>query len=303
MLGKRTLAGQYNTKTASISDFKIDKVGPTMTTVSFKKADNSAYTPGSWSIQNIIQTLSGNDNGGSGVSYFQYSENSGAATNTASGESWSAERNSKVKFRAVDAVGNVGAWTTEYNLKIDKTAPTQATFSSPYNGVWATTTYTISISASDNMSGISYYQYSTNGGASWATQPNPRTVYAQENYTVYFRAVNGAGLAGAASAACRVMVDTTPPSITGLSFVSIGYMESAKTTARPTVKETVSDPESGIALSSRGNQDWGVFASSGQKDYTTDWGKSGDENYSLVSNAGRYRSMECKTPKGIYKFI
>ena len=123
MLDKRTLAGQGETKQASISDFKIDKVGPTMTTVSFKKADNSAYTVGTWSNQNIIQTLSGNDNGGSGVSYFQYSENSGTATNTSSGDSWSVDRNSKVKFRAVDAVGNAGAWTSEYNLMIDKTPP------------------------------------------------------------------------------------------------------------------------------------------------------------------------------------
>ena len=53
MLGKRTLAGQYNTKTASITGFKIDKVGPVISSITFKKADNTAYTPGTWTNQTV----------------------------------------------------------------------------------------------------------------------------------------------------------------------------------------------------------------------------------------------------------
>ena len=66
MLGKRTLAGQVNTKTASITDFKIDKAGPTIN-VSYKTEYDSAYTPGTWSNENVIITISLSDDG-SGVS-------------------------------------------------------------------------------------------------------------------------------------------------------------------------------------------------------------------------------------------
>ena len=123
MLDRKTQAGQVNTRQASITGFPIDNVGPNVS-VSFTKADTSVYTPGTWSTQDIIQSLSGTDPGGSGISYYQYSENSGTPVNTSSGGSWSAERNSKVKFRGVDTLGNVGEWTTEYQIMIDKTPPT-----------------------------------------------------------------------------------------------------------------------------------------------------------------------------------
>ena len=214
------LAGQGETKQASISDFKIDKVGPTITTVSFKKADNTAYTPGTWSTQNLVQTLSGNDNGGSGVSYFQYSENSGTATNTASGESWSADRNSKVKFRAVDALGNAGAWTSEYNLMIDKTPPSITSVTGVPYSAWVKSR-TIGLAGSDNLSGVRTYQYSADGGA-WTNCGTslPWSAGAGE-VDFMFRCIDNAGNTSAVLAGgYYLLIDNIVPVIYGGSAYS-----------------------------------------------------------------------------------
>ena len=153
-------------------NLKIDKTGPTVTSVTFKKADNTAYSPGNWTNQTIYHNLSASDGSGSGVSYYQYSENDGAAvtsSNPAKGE-WSGERNSNVKFRAVDAAGNVGNWTGNYNLKIDKTGPTMTTVSfkkadnTAYSvGTWSTQNIIQTLGANDGSgSGVSYFQHTTN---------------------------------------------------------------------------------------------------------------------------------------------
>ena len=245
MLGKRTLAGQYNTKTASITGFKIDKTGPSVS-VSFKKADNTAYTPGTWSTQNIIQTLSGNDNGGSGVSYFQYSENSGTATNTSSGDSWSVDRNSKVKFRAVDAVGNAGAWTSEYNLMIDKTAPPVPVMSGTHSGTWVNYNYAVTLSSTDSISGIARYEVSTNG-SSWSTYTNPTTYSTEGNFKYYYRAVNKAGLASYATSANRVMIDKQAPYISDLAVAGVARQQSVRSWyLQASFKGTLVDDLSGV---------------------------------------------------------
>ena len=70
-----TQAGQGQSMEASITINNIDKVGPTITSVTFKKADNTAYTVGTWSNQNVIQTTVASDGNGSGVSSYQLTLN------------------------------------------------------------------------------------------------------------------------------------------------------------------------------------------------------------------------------------
>ena len=230
------LAGQGETKQASISDFKIDKVGPTMTTVSFKKADNTAYTPGTWSTQNLVQTLSGNDNGGSGVSYFQYSENGGNPVTTNNGASWSSDRDKNVAFRAVDAVGNAGAWTSEYNLKIDKTGPTMTAVSGNF-GSWVHSN-SIGLAATDNLSGVASYQYYTSTGGAWYASPNPISC-SQGAYTIYFRAIDVAGNIGSQVGPYSVYVDWTGPVCSAVQVLSRSTLSSGL--IRSKIKFTFSD--------------------------------------------------------------
>ena len=79
-----------NAKQASITEFPIDRIGPTVS-VTFKLADGNGYSTGSWSTQDIIQTLSGTDTGGSYVSYYQYSNDKSQAYTINSTYTWQGE--------------------------------------------------------------------------------------------------------------------------------------------------------------------------------------------------------------------
>ena len=61
------------------------------------------------------------------------------------------------------------------------------------------------------MSGIARYEFSTSASGPWTTCSNPFIYSTEINATHYYRAVNGAGLAGAASVANTVKIDKTPP--------------------------------------------------------------------------------------------
>ena len=150
---------EYQPITSPISNFqtvKIDTQGPINLTVNNPK--NNV-----WSTSDVTVTLSATDTG-SGVKEFQWYENDAWTTRalTTNGNSatitFGAERNTTIRFRAVDNVGNASSEVTTI-VKIDKTTPTAPVLTGGSSS-WTTACGTISIQTAGTTgpSGIKNYE-------------------------------------------------------------------------------------------------------------------------------------------------
>jgi hypothetical protein len=116
-----------------------------------------------------------------------------------------------VTYRSTDNVGNVeAAQTISFNL--DATAPvTVATPSQPdgANG-WYAHQATVSLSATDNLAGVSKTEYSLDGGTTWQTYASAITFDKEGKYTVNYRSTDNAGNVETAKTV-DINLDSTPP--------------------------------------------------------------------------------------------
>ena len=167
--------------------------------------------------------------GGTAAATYQYTLNGG--TNWVStGSSASANLSNlavgtqyTVAVRACDAEGGCGAQSSA-TFDTAPPAPGAVTISN-IGG----TTATASWGAATDSVGISGYEYSLNGGASWTNvgNPNPPTaslagLTPATQYTFSVRAYDAAGTRGAASSATFTTPDTIPPSAPGTpTYVNI----------------------------------------------------------------------------------
>lgn len=188
----------------------IDKTAPGGTSITYNGGSNSC----SWK-NNYNLTLSSSDSQ-SGVSYYEIDWSGDGNANTTTGWNfipWNGWNACNTRFRAVDAVGNRGAWTGGQHIHMDTQAPTQVTMNlNGYSsGAWTNGNVTQTASASDNV-GIAYYQYSHNGSSVAGTFPNPWTINWDGQWNFYVRAVDHAGNAGAWSNVYTIRRDTAAPS-------------------------------------------------------------------------------------------
>jgi len=209
---------------------RLDRTAPTVP---------ATVTGGSatWqSVASVTISGSGSTDALSGVDHYQHRTSTDGTTwtsaATGSSVTVTAEADTQVEFRAVDAAGNAGNWTTvgaTARARIDRTAPTVPTVSGGA-GAWqnvASVTITGS-AATDALSGLAApgYEYETsfNGGA-WSTPATSGTsvsISAEGTTTVRFRSVDNAGNRSAWSTvgnSSTAMIDRTPPaapaSVTG----------------------------------------------------------------------------------------
>ena len=148
-------AGVYS-NVSNFQTVKIDTQGPINLTVNNPK--NNV-----WSTSDVTVTLSATDTS-SGVKEFQWYENDAWTTRalTTSGNSatitFGAERNTTIRFRAVDNVGNASSEVTTI-VKIDKTTPTAPVLTGG-SASWTTACGTISIQTAGTTgpSGIKNYE-------------------------------------------------------------------------------------------------------------------------------------------------
>lgn len=134
-----------NTGTSTSGQYLIDTTAPT--------APSITPSTTSWTNQNVTFTLGTATDDLSGVAYEQYQIDSGAWTNYSSTVTISTEGTHTINSRAVDNAGNIST-TTSKTIHIDATAPTGSctlSTSAPTGK-----SVTISVTASDGLSGIQY---------------------------------------------------------------------------------------------------------------------------------------------------
>ncbi len=193
-----------NIETVHTVTIKIDATAPSIN-ASAKNADNSPYTAGVWTNQDVTVHFTASD-ATSGLA-------SVAADLTVSAEG----ETDSVSGTAIDNAGNQAPVTFKPIL-IDKTAPTATILSGPAS-LTSSTSATFNYSATDptpngvnSVSGVNYTQYSLDS-TSWvaATSPLTLTGLTDGGHTLAVRAVDNAGNIGPASTAYAWTVDTSAP--------------------------------------------------------------------------------------------
>ena len=134
-----------------------DSTAPT-SSASAKKADDSAYTFGDWTNQDVTVSLSAQDNsGGSGVREIRYTLDGSmptASAGTVYGSPFTitAEGTTAVKWVAIDNAGNVESPVHGADVNIDKTAPSISCGAA--DGDWHASDVSIACTANGGPSGF-----------------------------------------------------------------------------------------------------------------------------------------------------
>ncbi len=179
-------------RTTTVSPINIDETAPTLT-----GAATTSPNGNGWYNGNVTIHWSCSD-GGSGIA-------AGAcpADSVISGEGQSLTAGASISDRA----GNTTA-ATSAPVKIDRTAP--VTTSSAPSG-WSNTGVTVTLSPTDNLSGVAATYYTVDGGS---THTGTSIQIATDGmHTISFWSVDLAGNTESAKSA-TVKIDTTAPTIT-----------------------------------------------------------------------------------------
>lgn len=232
---------------SSLAVIPIDTKSPIVTAA-------AASTPQpTWFTSATAVTVSAIDPGGSGVASINYKINQGLLQQ-ASGESTvvpiTAEGTTTITYSASDAAGNKSADAT-ITVRVDTSGPTTSasvTAGTPGNNGWYTSNPTVTVSASDPVSGVASIDSSTappafttaanSGSANPFTTNVPIT--AEGTTTVTYNALDVAGNRSA-NATIAVKVDRTAPTFSCAANVSPWYG------ADQTVTCTAADAVSGLA--------------------------------------------------------
>jgi hypothetical protein len=233
---------------------RIDRTAPGLPTVS---GGSTAWQ----SVASIATSAAGaGDSGGGGVTGYEYRTSiDGGSTwsSAAAGASLvvSAEGETLVGYRSVDAAGNRSAWVPA-TARIDRTAPTAATVSGGSLSWQNVATVTISAAGSTDSGGslLTGYRYraSVDGGSTWsaATAGASDAITAEGATLVQFQAVDGAGNSSAWTPAASGAGNTAridralPVAPTSVTGGSLNWQSAASVTITPAGG---SDSGSGLA--------------------------------------------------------
>ena len=176
---------------------KVDKTAPTFDVGLYKRSGGS-YSDDTWlsgyvntRVENAIDTLSG-------IASYSYTTR-GATTNdtnrNGSTRNIDAEGKSTIKYRVCDKADNCSDSST-YTIKLDRTAPTfsvglyNQSGGSYSNNTWLSGYVTTRVeNASDNLTGIKSYSYTTRGETTNDTDRNgsARNINAEGKSTIIYR--------------------------------------------------------------------------------------------------------------------
>ncbi len=181
-----------NTATASVPHLKIDRTAPTISGTPTTGPNSNGWYNGDVAVAwKCADALSGIADGDC------------PASSTISGEGDNLSATASVSDRA----GNPASATAS-GIQIDTTAPS-TDISAPSG--WHNTDATVSLSATDNLSGVAATHYTVNGGAEQTGKTI--TFSAEGSYNIEAWSVDNAGNVEAHKSA-QVLIDKTAPTIT-----------------------------------------------------------------------------------------
>ncbi len=229
---------------STASAIQIDRGTPSVPTVS---GGNGA----GWSAAaSLTVTAAGSTDALSPIHYEYHSLlNGGSYGSVTAGPSLavSAIGVTEVQFRAVDAAGNVSAWSTvddNSTVQLDHTAPTTPSVTG--GGASWTNTSPIALAASgstDTPSGIARYEYDVMVGVGvWAGSVTGSSVSVTTNgdRTYRFRTVDRAGNTSAWSSLVQARLDLTAPPAPTQSGAIVGWQNLASETITPSSTDALS---------------------------------------------------------------
>ena len=161
---KVTTTDGTNTSTNSYI-IKIDKTAPTVGTLTMKlgSSTGTTYTSGNWTNQNVWVHKNDGSDSQSGHKSTTYTISAASLTNQTADNTLTKEGKYTAVVTTTDNVSNSS--TKNYNINIDKTAPTTVapTASQTTNSITVTNKQT------DALSGVSSTQYAIYNGNSWSS--------------------------------------------------------------------------------------------------------------------------------------
>jgi RHS repeat-associated protein len=217
---------------------RIDRTNPT--------APSLSGASGSWQqTDSVAVSASGSTDAGSGVDHYEseVSTDGGSTWSTAASGASAAvtdEGVTDVRFRSVDAAGNVSSWTSG-TVEIDRTPPNAPLVTGGSDTWQSTSSITVSASGSTDSlgAGFDHYEYetSTDGGDTWssASSASSHAVTGEGQTLVRFRAVDAVANKSAWTST-TVRIDRTAPAtptVTGGSL-SVQDVESVVISATTT---------------------------------------------------------------------
>lgn len=197
-----------------------DIVGPTY---------HISKSPTDYTAGDVTITVTGSDIG-SGFSKMRFN---GSAWSDQSTSRFTVSNNGSYELEVMDVAGNVTKASVTVST-IDRSKPASPTITCKQNdkpianGGWGNATLTLTFGAANaNPSGVSNYQYSLDGGATWTNCANTITLNEQKVYTVLAKTVSSTGIVSDASDAFTVGIDKAKPSISlaGAPSTWVGYAD------------------------------------------------------------------------------
>ena len=198
----------------------VDTIAPTIPNITYLGGSNTHSWKNNYEIKlESSDSLSGidrflSDGNSDGNSDFDI----GITTSTtAIWTPWNGFSNCNQKFAVIDIAGNVSGWTGGQHIHMDTEAPSKTavglfdgtTSTSYISGSWTNKDVIHYVSATDEISGLDYFEYS-HDGINWGRIPNWQSSWLNSNlftyviswegqWNFYIRAVDKAGNRGSAS--------------------------------------------------------------------------------------------------------
>lgn len=206
------VAGNAESEFAHADVIKIDNAAPTT-----QFLPNGTTGTNGWFRSTVNIFLSAFDNNQSGVASTFYSVDGGATQTFAGNISINTQGVHQVQFWSVDRAGNTEAQQSA-TVKIDSTAPTVVhSLSGVLNGLgYYTSPVQVTLTASDNLSGVANVFYRIDGGAT-TTYTGPFTYSTDGTHQVDYWDTDVAGNNSLNVSTVIFRIDRTPP-VTEVSF-------------------------------------------------------------------------------------
>jgi hypothetical protein len=266
----------------------IDTQAPT-TTAAGLTAQGAGWVTNSNPVT-VTLTASDSGSGMSGGSAATYYTLDGSDQTTYTGSfQVSGDGQHIVTYWSVDALGNTEATNTGY-VNIDTTPPTTTAtnLAASASTGWQDAPVTVTLSASDAVSGVAATYYTIDGGTQ-QTYSTPFTVSAEGSHTIVYWSVDAAGNVESQHTG-YVNVDLTPPTVT--DNAGTAWHDTAVT-----VTLTASDALSGVAATQyrpHGTQTWlptsgNTFSVPAPADHSNDGSHTFD--YQAIDNAGNVSAL------------